>query len=131
MHRHQGDERGVGIERIEIRDQRDIGKEVIERTGVLARLVLLGNADEFLHVFEARFTVVGFIGLQLAQVARFFHDRDEQIGDRERLRLLAQIGDQFGEAFELALLLRHRALEQVRIEHRLADRHIRRVCRFE
>ena len=69
--------------------------------------------------------------LQLAQVARLFHHRDQQVGDRERLGLLAQVVDQLGEALELALLLRHGALEQSRIEHGLADRDARGVRGIE
>ena len=75
--------------------------------------------------------VVGFVGLQFAQVARLFHHRDEQVGDRERLGLRAQVVDELGEALEFALLLRNGAFEQVAVEDGLPDRHARRVGGFE
>ncbi len=48
----------------------------------IAAFELTRDADQLLQVLDARARVVRVVGLQFAHVARLFHHRDEQIGDR-------------------------------------------------
>ena len=57
-------------------------EEVVDRrAGLRVRLELARDADELLEVLDARAAVGRLVGLQLAQVARLFHHRDEQVAD--------------------------------------------------